>query len=59
MPEITVCFSSASRRTWNVGSSSASLASDEPILSSSPLLLGSTAMEIAAAGKAIGVSTTA
>ena len=39
--------------TWNVGSSSASLANDIPSLSTSALVLGSTAIPITGSGKSM------
>ena len=53
MPEMTVWPVSSSRRTWNVGSSSASFWMAVPSFSWSLLVFGSIATEMTGAGKVI------
>ena len=58
IPEITVWPVSSSKRTTNVGSSSASFCSPVPSLSWSAFVFGSTATLITGVGKLMDSSTT-
>ena len=57
IPEIMVWPEASSVRTVNVGSSSASFANDIPNLSTSALVLGSTAIPITGSGKSMDSNT--